>query len=54
MDGVLLELDENTGNPVWEFVAGSSFVASPSVASGRLLIGTTDGFLYCFGEKEAE
>jgi len=26
-------------------------VASPAAAQGRLVIGTTDGAIYCFGAK---
>ena len=31
--------------------AGGKFVASPAVAGERLVIGNTDGTLYCFGKK---
>ena len=53
-EGKILALDLETGEPGWEFVSGSGFAASPSVAEMRLVIGTTDGVLYCFGEKKAE
>jgi outer membrane protein assembly factor BamB len=52
-DGKILALNLQTGEKNWEFVTGSGFVASPSVANGCLVIGTTDGTLYCFG-KAAE
>ena len=34
---------------VWEFEAGAPLVASPALASERVVIGTQDGVLYCFG-----
>ena len=50
-DGRLYALDRKTGKKVWEYEAGGDFVASPAVADGRLVIGNTDGTLYCFGSK---
>ena len=44
-------LDQGHQEKVWEFEAASSIVASPSVADGKIYIGTEDGILYCFGEK---
>ena len=35
-----------------EYEAGGDFIASPAVAAGRLVIGNTDGTLYCFGAKK--
>ena len=50
-DGRLYGLDMESGDLVWSFDAGSGFTASPAVADGRLVIGDSDGTLYCFGEK---
>jgi len=47
--GDVLALDLETGQPSWKFETGSSITASPSIADGRLVIGTLDGELYCFG-----
>ena len=33
---------------LWE--AGGGFTASPAVVDGRIVIGNTDGTLYCFGK----
>ncbi|NIM61821.1 MAG: PQQ-binding-like beta-propeller repeat protein, partial [Acidobacteria bacterium] len=33
----------------WRFDTGSGVMATPAVADGRLVIGTVDGQLYCFG-----
>jgi hypothetical protein len=37
---------------VWEYDAGGSFVASPAIVDNKIVIGNTDGTLYCFGAKE--
>ena len=36
---------------VWRFETGADIAASPAVAQGRLVIGATDGAIYCFGAK---
>jgi eukaryotic-like serine/threonine-protein kinase len=47
--GEIVQLDTRTGKPVWRFDAGSPIEASPAVGRGRLVVGTIDGTLYCFG-----
>ncbi|MFN0083835.1 MAG: PQQ-binding-like beta-propeller repeat protein [Blastocatellia bacterium] len=37
------------GTKLWEFNAGAAVSASPAIASGRVVIGSQDGKLYCFG-----
>jgi outer membrane protein assembly factor BamB len=37
------------GKKVWEFEAGAPLSASPAIAGGRIVIGSQDGKLYCFG-----
>jgi outer membrane protein assembly factor BamB len=49
--GKVLALDLQAGELNWEFVVGSDIVAAPSVTEGKLIIGATDGTLYCFGGK---
>ena len=49
--GRLVALDVATGKERWQFDAGGGFVASPAVSDGKLVVGNTDGKLYCFGEK---
>ena len=51
--GEIAALDLRTGEPGWKFETGSSFLASPSIAGGMLVIGDADGTLYAFGEKPA-
>jgi outer membrane protein assembly factor BamB len=45
----LYVLDAETGEKEWEFDTGSAVVASPAIAAGRVVIGSGDGVLYCFG-----
>jgi outer membrane protein assembly factor BamB len=52
-DSRLYALDIRSGKELWRFDAGGPIIASPAVAAGRLVIGTTRGELYCFGAKEA-
>jgi outer membrane protein assembly factor BamB len=50
-DGRLYALELETGKLVEEFDAGAPLTASPAIAAGRLVLGTTDGQLLCFGSK---
>ena len=52
MGGELVALRLDSGEKVWEFVIGTSIIASPSVGEGKLVIGADDGRIYCFGERE--
>ena len=36
----------------WEYDAGGGFTAAPAVVDGRIILGNTDGTLYCFGSKK--
>ena len=45
------KIDVATGKAVWTFDAGAGIEASPAIAAGRLVIGASDGSLYCFGAK---
>ena len=42
-------LDLETGEKLWEFDTAAPLFASPAIAEGRLVIGSQDGVLYCFG-----
>ena len=48
-DGNIYALDFATGKQVWKFTAGAEVKASPAIAHGKLVIGTSDGAIYCFG-----
>jgi hypothetical protein len=42
-------LDAATGQKKWEFDAGDAITASPAIAGGRVVVGSADGRIYCFG-----
>ena len=47
----LIALALASGAEVWRFETGAAIAASPAIAAGRLVIGATDGVLYCFGKE---
>jgi outer membrane protein assembly factor BamB len=47
--GGIAALRTENGEIVWEFDAGSGFVASPAVAAESLVLATDDGTVWCFG-----
>jgi outer membrane protein assembly factor BamB len=50
--GKMYLLDTTNGDVKWEYDAGGGFTASPAVVDGRIVLGNTDGTLYCFGSKK--
>ena len=46
--GTIAALRTSDGEILWEFDAGSGFVASPAVADGCLILATDDGTVWCF------
>jgi len=51
-DGRLYAVRLKDGVKCWSFAAGSPITASPAVGEGRLVIGTGDGAIYCFGARQ--
>lgn len=49
--GQMFGVNIKDGMQVWEYEAGGGFIGSPAVAAQRLIIGNTDGTVYCFGTK---
>ncbi len=49
--GMIHRVDVNSGKELWNYEAGGDFQASFAFADGKLVIGNTDGTLYCFGAK---
>ena len=47
--GWLVALDVTSGEPQWEFDAGSGFASSPAVADGCVICGSEDDTVWCFG-----
>ena len=48
-DGRFYVLNLTDGAKLWEFDTGAPLSASPAIANGRIIIGSQDGRLYCFG-----
>ena len=49
--GKIYLLDAKSNEVKWEYDAGGGFTASPAVVDGRIILGNTDGTLYCFGSN---
>jgi len=47
--GQLYRLGLRDGRRLWIFNAGAAIKASPAIVRGRLVIGSDDGAVYCFG-----
>jgi outer membrane protein assembly factor BamB len=45
-------LDENNGQPIWQFTAGGRIDSPPTVWSGRVLMGSADGWIYCLRARD--
>ncbi len=43
----LFALDEETGEQKWTYTAGARIDSPPTIDSGRVLFGATDGWVYC-------
>jgi len=41
-------LDLASGKVVWQHDEGAAITASPALASGRVVVGSTEGRLLCF------
>jgi outer membrane protein assembly factor BamB len=50
-DGVLYGLNLRTGAEIWHTTLGGEIKAAPAIAQGRLVLGSSDGAIYCFGAK---
>jgi outer membrane protein assembly factor BamB len=50
--GTFFAVDLAKGTLVQSLPLGERIVASPAAARGCIVIGTTDGLLYCLGKKD--
>lgn len=50
--GGKLQVVDTMGQEEWSFGAGGGFAASPIVVDGKIILGNTDGTLYCFGDPK--
>ena len=40
------------GKELWNYEIGQGITSSPAVADGRVVVGSEDGSVYCFGVKK--
>lgn len=45
-------LDTRTGQPLWQFTAGGRVDSPPTIWKGRVLLGSTDGWVYCLRAED--
>jgi outer membrane protein assembly factor BamB len=50
--GKLYLIEVDTGEVKYENDFGGGFTASPAIVNSRIILGNTDGTLYCLGSKE--
>lgn len=44
--------DATSGKPAWQFTAGARIDSPPTIAAGRALFGSRDGYVYCVSAAE--
>jgi len=42
-------ISEDTGQKIWSYTTGGAITSSPTVIDEHVIIGSQDGYLYCFG-----
>ncbi len=47
-------LDQSTGAPQWQFTAGGRIDSPPTIWQGRVLFGSSDGYVYCLRGSDGE
>jgi outer membrane protein assembly factor BamB len=52
LDSNLYILDLESGKQLDKIMLDGPIQASPAIAEGRLILGTTKGTVYCFGAKK--
>jgi outer membrane protein assembly factor BamB len=50
-DGRLYLVSLKDGQELWSYEIGQPVESSPAVAGGRIVVGSDDGSVYCFGVK---
>lgn len=54
--GVVKAVDAENGNLIWSYKTGGKIFSTPAISKGKLVVGCTDGYIYCLdakGEKTA-
>ncbi len=49
--GVVKALDAKNGSLIWSYKTGGKIFSTPAVSKGRLVVGCTDGYIYCLDTK---
>ena len=47
-------LDQKTGREAWTFTAGARVDSPPTIERGRVLLGCTDGWVYCLNAEDGQ
>ena len=51
VDGRVICRDLASGKEVWSFFTNAPIRLAPAVADGKIVVGSNDGNVYCFGTK---
>lgn len=49
--GVVKAVDAGNGNLIWSYKTGGKIFSTPTISDGKLVIGCTDGYIYCLDVK---
>lgn len=49
--GVVKAVDAKNGNLIWSYKTGGKIFSTPAISNGKLVIGCTDGYIYCLDSK---
>jgi outer membrane protein assembly factor BamB/predicted phosphohydrolase len=49
--GVVKAVDARNGNLIWSYKTGGKIFSTPAISNGKLVIGCTDGYIYCLDAK---
>ena len=50
-DGRFYLVSLKDGRELWSYEIGQPIDSSPAVADGKIVIGSNDGSVYCFGDR---
>ena len=48
-DGRLYVVSLDGGKELWSYEIGQAVGSSPAIAAGKIIVGSEDGSVYCFG-----
>ncbi len=53
-DGRVRCLDADTGRPRWTYLTGGAILTAPTIAHGRVYVGSADGWVYCLAADSGQ